>query len=109
MSKPGLGTKRTCVGCAVRFYDLSRSPPTCPKCSAVQPPDVVRPRYGGRNPSPGSRGAPWHARPAAIAAETDDTPDTAPEDAEDDTPDDETETDVAEIEGDIELPTPTRE
>ncbi len=27
-----LGTKRTCPSCAARFYDLNKSPITCPKC-----------------------------------------------------------------------------
>ena len=26
------GTKRTCHGCEVRFYDLARSPIVCPSC-----------------------------------------------------------------------------
>lgn len=33
MSKNNLGKKRTCESCGVRFYDLSRDPPTCPKCA----------------------------------------------------------------------------
>ena len=42
MSKPELGLKRTCVTCAVRFYDLLRSPAVCPKCDAPQPALVPR-------------------------------------------------------------------
>ena len=42
MSKPELGVKRTCVGCAVRFYDMLRSPAVCPKCDAPQPALVAR-------------------------------------------------------------------
>lgn len=38
-----IGTKRTCVSCAVRFYDLTRVPPACPKCGAQQPPPKPRP------------------------------------------------------------------
>ncbi len=29
------GIKRTCTGCAARFYDLRKSPPVCPKCGVV--------------------------------------------------------------------------
>lgn len=29
------GTKRTCTGCAARFYDLRKTPPVCPKCGTV--------------------------------------------------------------------------
>ncbi|MGE0660792.1 MAG: TIGR02300 family protein [Reyranellaceae bacterium] len=32
MSKPEWGVKRTCQSCAVRFYDLKRTPIVCPKC-----------------------------------------------------------------------------
>jgi uncharacterized protein (TIGR02300 family) len=35
MSKPAWGTKRVCPSCRARFYDLSRTPITCPVCQAV--------------------------------------------------------------------------
>ena len=35
MSKPAWGTKRVCLSCGARFYDLSRTPITCPVCQAV--------------------------------------------------------------------------
>ena len=35
MSKPARGTKRVCASCGARFYDLGRSPITCPVCQAV--------------------------------------------------------------------------
>ena len=35
MSKPARGTKRVCPSCGARFYDLNRSPITCPVCQAV--------------------------------------------------------------------------
>jgi hypothetical protein len=38
-----IGVKRTCVGCGVRFYDLTRIPAACPKCGAEQPPPKARP------------------------------------------------------------------
>lgn len=37
MGKPELGLKCTCVSCAVRFFDLCRTPAVCPKCGAEQP------------------------------------------------------------------------
>lgn len=39
---PERGTKRTCQSCAVRFYDLSRTPIMCPKCGAEYI-EIVRP------------------------------------------------------------------
>ncbi|MBO1324551.1 TIGR02300 family protein [Acetobacter sp. TBRC 12305] len=42
MSQPDLGTKRVCVSCGARFYDLHRSPAVCPKCGTEQPALVPR-------------------------------------------------------------------
>lgn len=104
--RPELGTKRVCVGCAARFYDLARSPPTCPKCSAVQPPDVPRPRYGGRgNIGPGTRRAPWQAAPAPVADDAEPVADAAEDDEDADVAvideDDDADADVAEIDAEI--------
>ncbi|CAO5678599.1 MAG: hypothetical protein HEEMFOPI_00380 [Holosporales bacterium] len=35
MTKPEWGTKRTCMACSARFYDLNNKPATCPKCNTV--------------------------------------------------------------------------
>jgi uncharacterized protein (TIGR02300 family) len=52
VAKPELGTKRLCASCGAKFYDLSKTPITCPKCGTVfevlpastRPrPDQVRP------------------------------------------------------------------
>ncbi len=48
---PGIGSKRVCVSCATRFYDLARTPPVCPKCGAEQPPEVPRPPPMRRSPA----------------------------------------------------------
>jgi uncharacterized protein (TIGR02300 family) len=34
LAKPEWGQKRTCQSCGCRFYDLTRTPVTCPKCGA---------------------------------------------------------------------------
>jgi len=47
MVKSELGTKRICVACGTRFYDLTRAPAVCPKCGTEQPPDQPRPRRAG--------------------------------------------------------------
>jgi uncharacterized protein (TIGR02300 family) len=49
MAKPELGTKRICVSCGARFYDLGRQPAVCPKCDTEQPADQPRPRRTGGN------------------------------------------------------------
>jgi uncharacterized protein (TIGR02300 family) len=35
VAKPELGTKRLCSNCGAKFYDLSKDPIVCPKCSTV--------------------------------------------------------------------------
>lgn len=40
MAKPEWGMKRTCQSCGIRFYDLNRKPIVCPKCGAVNEPDL---------------------------------------------------------------------
>lgn len=35
------GTKRLCVGCGERFYDLLRNPITCPGCGETHVPEVA--------------------------------------------------------------------
>ena len=49
MAKPELGTKRACVSCAARFYDLARQPASCPKCNTEQPAEQPRLRRAGGN------------------------------------------------------------
>lgn len=44
MAKPELGTKRLCANCGAKFYDLSKSPITCPKCHTVMELAAVAPR-----------------------------------------------------------------
>ena len=41
MAKPEWGMKRTCQSCGVRYYDLRRSPITCPSCGAVFTPEQM--------------------------------------------------------------------
>ncbi len=41
MAKPEWGVKRVCQSCAVKFYDLNRSPLTCPKCAAPFDPEAL--------------------------------------------------------------------
>ena len=49
MAKPELGTKRVCVSCGTRFYDLTKLPAVCPKCGTEQPAEQPRPRRTGGN------------------------------------------------------------
>ena len=49
MAKPELGTKRVCVSCGARFYDLTKQPAVCPKCATEQPAEQPRMRRAGGN------------------------------------------------------------
>jgi uncharacterized protein (TIGR02300 family) len=35
VTKPELGTKRLCASCGAKFFDLSKTPITCPKCGTI--------------------------------------------------------------------------
>ena len=104
MTRPELGTKYTCEGCAERFYDLHRSPATCPKCGVTQAPPkprMYRPLRAGSD-----RGA-FSRRPLPAAAEEKAEPadDLVVEDIDEaEIPDDDTDIDDdAEVEIEIEI------
>ena len=80
MVKPELGTKRLCVSCGARFYDLTKVPAVCPKCGTEQPVEQPRPRRTGGNvieekrpkkpvPAPGADDADVELEPAEEAEE----------------------------------------
>ena len=48
VAKHEWGVKRTCQGCAAVFYDLRRSPITCPKCGVEYDPEAVLKSRRGR-------------------------------------------------------------
>jgi uncharacterized protein (TIGR02300 family) len=49
MPKPELGTKRVCVSCNSKFYDLAKQPAVCPKCATEQPAEQPRLRRAAGN------------------------------------------------------------
>jgi uncharacterized protein (TIGR02300 family) len=103
MVKPELGTKRTCVSCATRFYDLGKATPSCPKCGTEQPPEQPRLKRGGnpvedrrlKKPVPVARTEEPDAEAAEVedVAEDDDVLDESADLDDDDDP----------IEGEIEV------
>ncbi len=93
---PGIGSKRVCVSCATRFYDLARTPPVCPKCGTEQPPEAPRPPPMRRAPATRHR---MMKGPAPVAREADD--DAAPVlDPDDDEVEADEDADVPEVEDD---------
>jgi len=62
MPKPELGEKHSCVSCGARFFDLGKSPATCPKCGTEQP--AEQPRLKRQAPLPDEVKKP--AKPAPV-------------------------------------------
>jgi len=88
MTKPELGTKRLCANCSARYYDLNKTPITCPKCGA--PFEVVatttRSRFGQQAVVSQPEVEPEEARSETeLEVETEDveTDETAKDDSED--------------------------
>ena len=52
MSKPEWGTKRTCLSCGAKFYDLRKSPIVCPSCGATYDPEGLAKPRRTRNAKP---------------------------------------------------------
>jgi uncharacterized protein (TIGR02300 family) len=59
VAKPELGSKRLCMNCGAKFYDLNKDPAMCPKCGTpmqasavtrVAPPVVARARPAEEDP-----------------------------------------------------------
>jgi uncharacterized protein (TIGR02300 family) len=58
MSKPEWGTKRICHSCGARFYDMSRQPIVCPKCSTTLDPEALIKKRRGRPPASEAKSLP---------------------------------------------------
>jgi uncharacterized protein (TIGR02300 family) len=96
VAKPELGTKRLCASCSAKFYDLNKTPITCPKCHTVMEIAAVttRPR-----PEPAAARAAAPVKEAeAVVPETQDAEFVSLEDADDIEIDDEPMDDAALIE-----------
>ena len=44
MARPELGTKRHCLNCGAKYYDLNREPIACPSCGTVVALETSPPR-----------------------------------------------------------------
>jgi hypothetical protein len=92
---PELGSKRMCVSCSTRFYDMAKAPPVCPKCGTEQPPEVPRVRAPVREVR---RRFPVPAPAVVVAEEVEVVADEElDEDAEIEPDDDDDDEDAAEI------------
>jgi uncharacterized protein (TIGR02300 family) len=78
VAKPELGTKRLCGNCAAKFYDLNKTPITCPKCHTVM--EIAAPTTRPR-PEP-ARAAAAPVKEEAVVPETQDAEFVSLEDAD---------------------------
>lgn len=69
MAKPELGTKRVCIACGAKFYDMARVPAACPKCGTEQPIEQPRAKRTGGNVAEEKRPKKPAAVPGADDAE----------------------------------------
>ena len=107
MAKPELGTKRVCVACSTRFYDLTKSPAVCPKCGTEQPIEQPRPRRTGGNVVEDKRPKKPTPAPEDVDVEVEGVEDVEEEDVLEAADDLEDDTDV--ISSDIEVESDTDE
>jgi uncharacterized protein (TIGR02300 family) len=105
MAKPELGSKRVCVSCQTRFYDLTRAPAVCPKCGTEQPAEQPRPRRMGGNVAEDRRPKKVVPEPGIEEVEVEGVEDVEDEDVLEDATDLEDDADA--ISTDIEVETDT--
>ena len=48
MAHKNLGRKRRCASCGIKFYDLTKTPATCPACGTEFDPEVLLKSRRGR-------------------------------------------------------------
>lgn len=94
MAKPELGTKRVCVACGARFYDLTKQPAICPKCGTEQPAEQPRLRRPAGNPLPEEK-----HRPKPVAEDALEDADVDVEVADDDEAGEDVLEDTSDLEG----------
>ncbi len=80
MAKPELGTKRLCANCGAKFYDLSKTPITCPKCHTVM--EIAAAPTRPRPEPAAARAAAAPVKEEAVVPETQDAEFVSLEDAD---------------------------
>ena len=66
MTKADLGIKRLCPNCGTKYFDLNRSPITCPRCGTIFEANAVKPR-----PQAVAKAAEVIDEPVAVSEEAD--------------------------------------
>ena len=63
MAKSEWGTKRECLNCGARYYDLQRDPIICPKCESAYEAEPAK----GKARAPAEAEAPAPVKPEVVA------------------------------------------
>ncbi|MGF1609013.1 MAG: TIGR02300 family protein [Kiloniellales bacterium] len=71
MAKPEWGTKHTCQSCGAKYYDLQRTPITCPKCGTQFDPDALLRSRRGRATAVPAEAKPSKKPEKKVAADED--------------------------------------
>ncbi len=66
MANPDWGTKRVCLSCSARFYDLNKRPIVCPECEEAFAPEAFQKGRGRRSQAATQTVA--AAKPVAVKA-----------------------------------------
>lgn len=85
MAKAEWGSKRICPACSVRYYDMKKNPPVCPRCGTVFDPETLLRARRGRGTDKKAAAAappPEEVIEEIPAAEGEEAEDTLIEDAE---------------------------
>ncbi|MFN4090453.1 MAG: TIGR02300 family protein [Alphaproteobacteria bacterium] len=98
MANPELGTKRTCLQCGVRFYDLERTTIVCPKCGHEHTAELFARNRRLRSTTADAAPKPKRVAPVVVAEPAEDDVDVEVEVDDEET--DETFEDTADIGGD---------
>lgn len=83
MPKAELGDKHLCDGCGAKFYDMKKTPPTCPACGAVVEIETKR-KSRGAAATPAAKKVPLVAKPKDELVDDDELVVDDVEDIEDD-------------------------
>ena len=100
MANPALGIKRHCQSCDEHYYDLNKSPITCPHCKTVFDPEVL---LKSRKSKPVAVATPKKVEPAEAEADDLDV------DIEDDNTDDVVNEDIIDDDADLVAIAPTND
>ena len=83
LAKADWGSKHSCQNCGAKYYDLNRSPATCPKCGTTFNPDALLRSRRGRAKEESKPAPVVKTKAAVVAKDVDDEYEALADDDED--------------------------